>query len=128
MLHPLVFAAQTLPIRDRTEDARAEQAIPFWFERTVVDGPGLVTSPWDQLRIFSGDAKLMRIASKSAIGFAISKGLERYKVFLRFLQHYAAACGSRNQFSVASSQFSENPLELLPVPAVSRADTALANY
>src|SRR5436190_14800287 len=43
---------------------------------------GLVTSPCDQLRIFSGDARLMRIASKSAIGFAISKGLERYKVFL----------------------------------------------
>jgi hypothetical protein len=28
----------------------------------------------------------MRIASKSAIGFAMSKGLERYKVILRFLQ------------------------------------------
>src|SRR5215469_3214539 len=47
---------------------------------------GLVTSPCDQLRIFSGDARLMRIASKSAIGFAMSKGLERYKVFLRFLR------------------------------------------
>src|SRR6516164_7470155 len=46
---------------------------------------GLVTSPCDQLRIFSGDARLMRIASKSAIGFAMSKGLERYKVFLHFL-------------------------------------------
>src|SRR5437868_5173523 len=43
---------------------------------------GLVTSPCDQLRIFSGDARLMRIASKSAIGFAMSKGLERYKIFL----------------------------------------------
>src|SRR4029077_11274475 len=47
---------------------------------------GLVTSPCDQLRIFSGDARLMRIASKSAMGFAMSKGLERYKVFLRFLR------------------------------------------
>src|SRR5512143_3360127 len=46
---------------------------------------GLVTSPCDQLRLFSGDARLMRIASKSAIGFAMSKGLERYKVFLHFL-------------------------------------------
>src|SRR5450432_3192355 len=46
---------------------------------------GLVTSPWDQLRIFSGEARLMRIASKSAITFAISNGLERNKVFLRFL-------------------------------------------
>src|SRR5579864_5674799 len=45
---------------------------------------GLVTSPWDQLRIFSGDARLIRMASKSAITFAISNGLERNKVFLRF--------------------------------------------
>ena len=30
---------------------------------------GLVTSPCDQLRIFSGEARLMRMASKSAIGF-----------------------------------------------------------
>src|SRR2546429_9650861 len=46
---------------------------------------GLVTSPCDQLRIFSGEARLMRMASKSAIGFARSKGLERNKVFLHFL-------------------------------------------
>src|ERR1019366_495931 len=45
---------------------------------------GLVTSPCDQLRIFSGDARLMRMASKSATGFAISNGLER-NMFLRFL-------------------------------------------
>src|ERR1700720_735602 len=44
---------------------------------------GLVTSPCDQLRIFSGDARLMRMASKSATGFAISNGLER-NMFLRF--------------------------------------------
>jgi hypothetical protein len=47
---------------------------------------GLVTSPCDQLRIFSGDARLIRMASKSAITFAISNGLERNKVFLRFLR------------------------------------------
>src|SRR6184192_1325463 len=55
---------------------------------------GLVTSPCDQLRIFSGEARLMRMASKSAIGFPRSKGLERNKVFLRFWRPYAAACGS----------------------------------
>src|ERR1700688_95495 len=44
---------------------------------------GLVTSPCDQLRIFSGDARLMRMASKSATGFAISNGLDR-NMFLRF--------------------------------------------
>src|ERR1700728_5408086 len=46
---------------------------------------GLVTSQCDQLRIFSGEARLMRMASKSAIVFCISNGLERNKVFLRFL-------------------------------------------
>src|ERR1700683_2433919 len=45
---------------------------------------GWVTSPWDQLRIFSGDARLIRMASKSAMVFCISNGLERNKVFLRF--------------------------------------------
>src|SRR5215469_9940667 len=38
---------------------------------------GFVTSPCDQLRIFSGEARLMRIASKSAIGFPSSNGFER---------------------------------------------------
>jgi hypothetical protein len=55
---------------------------------------GLVTSPCDQLRIFSGEARLMRMASKSAIGFARSKGLERNKVILGFLRSYATAGGS----------------------------------
>src|SRR3984893_8806548 len=55
---------------------------------------GLVTSPCDQLRIFSGEARLIRMASKSAIGFAMSKGLERYKVVLHFPRSYAAARGS----------------------------------
>src|SRR6266478_6407029 len=67
---------------------------------------GLVTSPCDQLRIFSGDARLMRMASKSAIGFAMSKGLERYKVILRFLQVSRARPrlpGANGQLPVASS-------------------------
>jgi hypothetical protein len=34
------------------------------------------------------------MASKSAIGFARSKGLERNKVVLRFLRLFAAAGGS----------------------------------
>jgi len=55
---------------------------------------GFVTSPCDQLRIFSGEARLMRMASKSAIGFARSKGLERNKVILHFLRPFAAAGGS----------------------------------
>src|ERR671923_26501 len=64
---------------------------------------GLVTSPCDQLRIFSGEARLIRMASKSAIGFPRSKGLERYKVFLRFLRHLR--CRGRLS-QVLSSRFS----------------------
>src|SRR6266700_326610 len=41
---------------------------------------GLVTSPWDQLRIFSGEARLMRMESKSVMVLPRSNGLERYKV------------------------------------------------
>src|SRR5215472_6803433 len=41
---------------------------------------GLVTSPCDQLRIFSGEARLIRMESKSAIDVPRSNGLERYKV------------------------------------------------
>src|SRR5271155_5989646 len=38
---------------------------------------GLVTSPCDQLRIFSGLASWILMASKSAMGPVSSKGLER---------------------------------------------------
>src|ERR1700734_3070911 len=43
---------------------------------------GLVTSPCDQLRIFSGDASMMRIASKSVMGLVSSNGFERNKATL----------------------------------------------
>src|SRR5689334_20767035 len=45
---------------------------------------GLVTSPCDQLRIFSGDARLMRMESKSAIKLALSYGEDR-KITSRIL-------------------------------------------
>ncbi len=41
MLHPLVFAAQTLPVRHRSENARAKQPVPFGFERPIIDRLGL---------------------------------------------------------------------------------------
>src|SRR5208282_243623 len=88
---------------------------------------GLVTSPCDQLRIFSGDARLMRMASKSATGFAISNGLER-NMFLRFPRLYAAARGPQLQFSVPGSQFSVRiRLEIVAISAALRAAAALAN-
>src|ERR1700690_4612436 len=38
MLHALVFAAETLPVRDRAENARAEQAIALWLKSAVING------------------------------------------------------------------------------------------
>src|SRR5215471_6911309 len=46
---------------------------------------GFVTSPWLQLRIFSGEAREMRIESKSAIKFARSYG-EDLKIASSFLK------------------------------------------
>src|SRR5215831_17180003 len=37
ILHTLVLAAQALVILDRTEDTSAEQAIPFWLKRPIID-------------------------------------------------------------------------------------------
>src|SRR3954454_25022354 len=77
---------------------------------------GFVTSPWDQLRIFSGEARLMRIASKSAIGFARSKGLERNKVSSTSCGLIAAASGSgkSDQWRVASDLNLANGIEAKP--------------
>src|SRR5437899_2725537 len=71
---------------------------------------GLVTSPCDQLRIFSGEATLILMESKSATAFPRSNGLERYKV---------SSCGIhdcrfrlRKQWTVSSVQ--------LPVESVAQ--------
>src|SRR5439155_7131443 len=41
VLHALVFAAETLPVGDRAENAGAEQAIALRLKSTIVDGFGL---------------------------------------------------------------------------------------
>jgi hypothetical protein len=56
ILHALVLAAQALIVLDRTEDARAEQAVALGLERAVVDGLGFLISPNDQERMRSGEA------------------------------------------------------------------------
>src|ERR1700676_4317786 len=38
MLHALVLAAETLPVGDRAENARAEQAVALWLKRAVING------------------------------------------------------------------------------------------
>src|ERR1700753_1880736 len=60
---------------------------------------GLVASPCDQLRIFSGEASEMRMASKSVMGLVSSNGLERYKTTLlgTWLRlHSTEACLANN--------------------------------
>ena len=42
IFHPLIFAAQTFVVFDRSKNTRTEQAVTFWFERAVVDGFGLL--------------------------------------------------------------------------------------
>jgi hypothetical protein len=78
----------------------------------------LVTSPWDQERIFSGLAKLIRIESKSAIRLARSYGLLRYKVVSSLPGFH------RGRDPVFSTEPAENPknqnlqnCEVLPVGA-----------
>src|SRR5437867_2981918 len=80
---------------------------------------GLVTSPCDQLRIFSGEARLMRMASKSAMGFAMSKGLERYKVVLRFpavVRRRYATPEISVEFPVSSFLSGPDPLHVSGLP------------
>jgi hypothetical protein len=38
MLHPLVFATQAFPVRNRTENLGTEQTVTLGLEGTVVDG------------------------------------------------------------------------------------------
>jgi len=67
MLEALVLAAQALVVLDRAKDLGAEQAVTLRLERTVVDGFRLLTSPKDQERIISGDARAILMASNSSI-------------------------------------------------------------
>jgi hypothetical protein len=57
------------------------------------------------------------MASKSAMGFAMSKGLERYKVVLRFPRSYAAARGSPKPVS----SFRRPVSRLVRIPVTSLA-------
>src|SRR6266446_4402055 len=65
---------------------------------------GLVTSPCDQLRIFSGEATLILMESKSATAFPRSNGLERYKVSSCGIHDSAFGSESSGQLPVASRQ------------------------
>ena len=68
VLHALVLAAQALPVGDRPEDLRAEQAVALGLERAVVDRLGLghlAVRPRHDL--FRRRQAEMRMASKSEV-------------------------------------------------------------
>src|SRR6516164_5989285 len=68
ILHPLIFAAKTFVVLDRTENPRAEKAIPLRYERPVVDRLGLLDfaiRPGENLlRACDGDANLVKYLSR----------------------------------------------------------------
>src|SRR5205807_2070685 len=71
-LHALVLAAQALVVLDRSEDAGAEQPVPFRLESAVVDGLRLldlaVAPGADALGAGDRDADL--VEGRSALGLA----------------------------------------------------------
>src|SRR5215469_6567063 len=91
---------------------------------------GLVTSPCDHERIFSGEASMMRMASKSVIGLVSSKGFERNKATL-----LGGPCGTRRGISrdsfrrvlpsreAAVTAFKKNPKTLITDPWSARRRT-----
>jgi hypothetical protein len=73
VLHALVLAAETLPVGYRSKNARAEKAVPFRFERAVVDGLGLgyfAVRP---------AADLLRRGKHDADGIKVSDGAGQFK-------------------------------------------------
>jgi len=68
VLKAFVLAAQAFVVLDRAKNLGAEQAVTLGLEGTVVDGLGLLTSPKDQERIFSGEARPILMASKCSSG------------------------------------------------------------
>src|SRR6516164_9484503 len=68
VLHALVLAAQALPVGDRAEDARAEQAITLGLERAVVDSLRLgylaVRPAADLLRRCQADADRVEVGNR----------------------------------------------------------------
>jgi hypothetical protein len=79
VLHALVLAAQALVILDRTEDARAEQAVTLGLERAVVDRLGLLDLAERPGADRSGDAMPILIWSKvSGLATGLAKGVSSF--------------------------------------------------
>ena len=82
MLHALVLAAQTLIVFDWAKNLGTEKTFTLWLEGTVVNGFGFLTSPNDQERIISGDARPIRIVSNSVFcSCCLSRLTKSFKAF-----------------------------------------------
>src|ERR1700691_627208 len=72
---------------------------------------GLVTSLFDQLRIFSGEARLIRMESKSAIKFALSYGEDLYiRSPIKANSEVRIQNGGRSYSEFSNSEFSNSSL------------------
>src|SRR5690606_12108432 len=96
VLHALVLAAEALPVRDRPEDLRAEQAVALRLERPVVDrlrlGHLAVRPGEDLLRRRQADADGVEVRAQLRLAVVQT----RSHVFLRFGSwRLTATAGSR---------------------------------
>ena len=93
ILHALVLAAQAFVILDRTENAGAEQAVPFRLEGTVVDGLRLldlaVGPRADTLR--AGDRDLDLVESSAACDLVRRIFINSFISRLLHLRHSTAS-------------------------------------
>src|SRR5208282_2837583 len=104
MLHALVFAAEAFPIRDRAENARAEQAIALRLEGAIVDGFRLghftMRPAPDFFRRCQADADSIKISHRIC---QIERARTKHVPPLSCGSH-APTGGPRLQFSVPGSQ------------------------
>src|ERR1035438_778623 len=122
MLHALVLAAETFPVGDRAENARAEQAIALRLEGAVVDGFRLGHFPMRPA------PDLFRGRQADANGIEVSNGIchiERARtkhVPPLSCGSHASTSGPQLRFSVPGSQ--QEPVEIVAFSAALRAIAA----
>jgi hypothetical protein len=88
MFHALVLAAITLVILYRPKDFGTKQPFSFWLESSVVMVSGFFTSPFDQSRIFSGEANEILTDSNFTGFLALSKKLKSSSTVHTFLYSF----------------------------------------
>src|SRR5262249_7857146 len=75
---------------------------------------GFVTSPCDQLRMRSGEAREIRMLSKSVMLLPRSNGLERYKVSSVSFRHSRSGMTKKTAFVALTKSAESNSAALKP--------------